>query len=109
MGELEFFEEMNDHEWGVSTSAACGLKSMATLMKDDILEPVIQSQGANLTSSNPKDIYVGLLSLGSIIDGPSSAHLVDKFSGAMSILLDLLTHPNTKVSETCAWLFTLLA
>ena len=46
VGDLEYFgDDMSDHEWGTSTSAACCLKIMAYLMRDEILDPVIEYAG----------------------------------------------------------------
>jgi len=101
---------MVDSEWGVSTSAACCLRIMATLLWDEIVDPVINYAGSKISEdNNPKDIYVGLLSLGTIVVGPSTDFISQKYSLAIDVLLKLLQNRSKKIWETTAWLLNLLA
>lgn len=109
VGDLEYFDEdMNDHEWGTSTSAACCLKILASLMKDEIVDPIINKAGGYTTDSDPKIRYIGLMILGAIVEGPSSRCIATKFEPALEVLFDLLDDPHQKVRETSAWMFILL-
>ena len=109
VGDLEYFgEDMSDHEWGTSTSAACCLKIMAYLMKDEILDPVIDHAGGLTVSDSPQDRYVGLLTLGAVIDGPSKNAIRDKFRPALEVLFQLLDDQHRKVRENSAWMFNVL-
>ncbi len=70
IGHFEFYEDMNDRDWGTSTSAASCLKILASLMKDDIVDPILDFAGPKIVNNNPKEVYVGLLTLGTIVEGP---------------------------------------
>ena len=109
VGDLEYFgDDMSDHEWGTSTSAACCLKIMAYLMRDEILDPVIEYAGQLIVSDSPQDRYVGLLTLGAVIDGPHSDAINKKFTPALSVLFQLLDDNHCKVRENSAWMFNVL-
>ncbi len=82
---------------------------MADLMKDDIIQPIIDYAAPKIQEdNNPKDIYIGLLSLGAIVIGPNKRTLTQKFSDALSVLFNLLEHRNGKIRETTGWLISLL-
>jgi len=104
LGCLEFFEGMSDHEWGASTSAGACLKGIAFLLKNDVITPVLAFAGDQIVMDDPKEIYIGLLSLGTITEGPSSSEIADQFKPAISILINLLDHTHQNVRGTAAWL-----
>lgn len=88
---------MNDSEWGVGTSASCCLRAIAQLMKNDILELMIEYAGPYLVSIQPKDIYIGIMSLGAVLQGPDENCIKDRFQQAMSTIIDLLGNNSPKI------------
>jgi hypothetical protein len=40
-------------------------------MKEDVVEPVTIFAGEKIMDEDPKQIYVGLLALGAIVEGPN--------------------------------------
>jgi len=55
----------------------CCLRSLAQLMKNDILDPIIDYAGPLLASKDDKEVYIGLMSLGAILMGPQETVIVD--------------------------------
>jgi len=45
---INFEEDEDDEVWGHSLSAACCLKILAQLLKDDVMDPVVQFVSANI-------------------------------------------------------------
>ena len=107
--ESDFHDDINDTEWGVSTSASCCIRNMAELLENDIVSPILDYAGEWILDTNtPQVIFTGLLSLGAIIIGPDPQFLTEKFKAATDLLLNLLRHSNGKIRETTGWLFNLL-
>lgn len=90
---FDFFEEM-ESEWGASTSAACGLRHVASLVGNEVVPMVTNYAGEKISSDNPKEIFEGLMALGAILLGPDKAYLEDQFKPAMDQLINLLGHNN---------------
>ena len=67
---INFEEDEDDEVWGHSLSAACCLKILAQLLKDDVMDPVVQFVAANIMQADWKNKYASLMALGSITDGP---------------------------------------
>jgi len=80
---------------------------MAQILKDDIIEPVTIFAGNKISNENSwKDKYIGLLSLGAILDGPSKEKLMSILSTAIEPIMGLYTDNSRKVRETVAWFFS---
>ena len=96
IGYIEYFEEeMDDREWGTSTSASCCLRLLAQLLKGKVLGPVTEYAGNRISeNSSDKDKYVGLICLGAIIEGPPAHEIASMFKAAIDLLLNLLTDGN---------------
>jgi len=58
-------------EWNVSLSSGCALEYLALIMKEEIMESVINFSFPKLASGNWIDRYVGNLALGAIVEGPN--------------------------------------
>ena len=110
IGFIQYFDDdMDDKQWGASTSASCCLRLIAHLLKGDVLDKVTSYAGAKINKDcSSKEKYVGLICLGAIIEGPKEMDITNTFSNAIDLLLDLLTDSNAKVRETACWVLTLL-
>ena len=61
-----------DHEWSLSLASGCFLEHMTLVMKDAIIEPVLQFIQPKISSSNPVNKFIGMVALGAIIEGPDT-------------------------------------
>lgn len=107
---MDFHEDLLDDQWGVASSAASCLRVCAQLMRNDIVDPIVNYAGGEIQFDNdPKKIYVGLVTLGAIMNGPDSNFIYSKYKDALELLLSLLQHSSSKIRETAAWLFIQIA
>lgn len=67
---INFEEDDDDDEWGHALSAACCLQTLATLLQNDVMEPVVQYVAAHIQAADWKEKYASLMALGSIVEGP---------------------------------------
>ena len=67
---INFEEDEDDEVWGHSLSAACCLKILAQLLKDEVMDPVVNFVAQNIMLPDWKNKYASLMALGSITDGP---------------------------------------
>jgi importin subunit beta-1 len=67
---INFEEDDDDDEWGHALSAACCLQALATLLTNDVLEPVVQYVASHIQAADWKEKYAALMALGSIVEGP---------------------------------------
>ena len=65
---------------------------------------MIDYSGPLIVSNDMKDVYIGLMSLGAILNGPSEKMICEHFDRAMKIIVDLLGSSSTKIREASSWL-----
>ena len=104
-------EDDESDSWNRSTASGCCLSLMANILGDDIIEPVTTFASEKIgNAASWKDKYLGLLSLGAILEGPSKDNLMNVLSSsAMETILNLYTDESRKVRETVAWFFSKVA
>ena len=51
--ETELSDDINDTEWGVSTSASCCIRNIAELIGNDIVGPILEYAGERILETNP--------------------------------------------------------
>jgi len=67
---INFDQDDDDEDWGHALSAGCCLQKLALLIKNDVMDRVINFASTNIISNNWKEKYAALVALGSITDGP---------------------------------------
>lgn len=63
-------DDEDDEEWGVNMSSGCCLQKISLILKNDIMEPVVQFVKENITQGDWKLRYASLMALGAISEGP---------------------------------------
>jgi hypothetical protein len=63
-------EDDDDDEFGHLMSSATTLQKLSILLKNDVMDPVINYVAANIMQPNWKQKYSALIALGSITEGP---------------------------------------
>ena len=61
----------DDASWTVSRAAAALLQEVAGLVGDAVWSPTTDYMGPKLNSGRWQDQYVGMMALGSVLEGPS--------------------------------------
>jgi hypothetical protein len=74
---INFEEDDDDDEWGHALSAACCLQTLSSLLKNDIMDPVVQYVAAHIVAADWKEKYASLMALGSIVEGPDKLKFSD--------------------------------
>ena len=65
-------EESNDDiNWTVSRASAALLTEFTIIMQDAVLHPTIQFASTNISGQTWQEHYVGMIALGSVLEGPS--------------------------------------
>ena len=90
-------------EWNGTSSKFSCLRYLARVMKDSILNPIINFTGELIGSDNDELRYIGILSLGSALEGPSRERLFDELSPAFSLIMEFMVSPNEQLREIACW------
>lgn len=92
-------------EWTVSRAAGSLLIEVAALLGDQILQDTIQFASQKLNGQAWQDRYIGMLALGSIMDGPSAEALTREFEPAYETIFILWdSASSSRVRQATAWL-----
>ena len=76
-------EETNDEiKWTVSRAAGSLLQELALLLGDEVFPRMIQFVGDTLNVATWQQQYVGMFTLGNIIEGPTTACIELNFNPA---------------------------
>ncbi len=70
--QTEVEEALDEMEWSVSRASGSLLIEVAAILGDKILQETIQYASEKLNGQSWQDNYVGMLALGSIMEGPSA-------------------------------------
>mmetsp|Transcript_8492 Transcript_8492/g.14282 ORF Transcript_8492/g.14282 Transcript_8492/m.14282 type:complete len:107 (+) Transcript_8492:1058-1378(+) len=79
---------------------------MATLLENDIMNPVVQFVSANIVVADWKNKYASLMALGSITEGPDRQIFATLIVQSMVNLLNMFNDPNGKVREAISWVMS---
>jgi importin subunit beta-1 len=99
----------DDREWTLSLAAGCFLQHMALVMKDAVINPVLEFVQPKMSSNNPVDKYIGMMAFGAIIDGPDPTAFGNIIQEALPGILNLIIDDAPKVSYSVAWVYYKLA
>lgn len=101
--------EDDDGEWTVSLASACAIEHMARVMKDAIVEPVLNFVKEKLDTGNHVDRFVGMIAFGAIIEGPEVENFGNIINQALPGILDIINDKSEKVAHGVAWVYSRLA
>ena len=107
---LNFEEDEDDEEWGVSASSGCCLRLLAQYAKDAVVDKVLAFVSTNIVAQEWNNKHVALVSLGAILDGPSKGKLAELLKpGLKTALLPCFDYSSARIRETAAWVFSQIA
>lgn len=96
-----------DQEWGTSVAAGCCLSLCSLVLKDKIVEPIIDFVAENIKENRQwEKRYCGIVALGAILEGPSKDKLQGILKPAVQTLMDLIGDNHPRVRSVSCWLFT---
>jgi len=98
-------EDLEDDDWNVAKSASTCLTLMAQTIRDEIVPITTPFIGEFITSTNWRQKEAATMTLGCIIDGPTTASpLMNSLSQVLPLLLKHLQEdPSLIVRDTTAW------
>jgi importin subunit beta-1 len=84
--------DLNDDEvdWSISMASACCLEHMARVLRDAIIEPVLQFIQPKIGSNVVWDRYIGMIAFGAIIEGPNQENFGMIVKDALPDLLNII-------------------
>lgn len=103
-------EQTNDDiVWTVSRASGSLLQDVTALLGDAVLMDTIQFASEKLNGTTWKEHYVGMIALGSVMEGPS-AEAIERDVGPayMTIFHMLATSQSSRVRQASAWLISQL-
>lgn len=98
-------EDDDDDEFGHLMSSATTLQKLSILLKNDVMDPVINYVAANIMQPNWKQKYSALIALGSITEGPDKQKFGETIAQALNNLLQMTRDPLKKIREGISWVF----
>ena len=63
-------DDFDDEEWGVNLSAGCCLQKVSHILKNDIMQPVVEFVKENIMAADWRLRYASLMALGAVSEGP---------------------------------------
>ena len=96
-------QEENDDDWSPSKAAAVCLSLLANVTEDDILPLVIPFIEQNIAKPDWQFRDAAVVSLGSILDGPTPDQLESLLEPAMGTLIALFDDESIAVRDSVAW------
>ena len=92
--DAEIEESVDDLQWTVSRACGSLFTEVAALLKDQILAETIQFASGKLANPSDQaawqDHYVGMIALGSVMDGPSVEALQSALDPAYATIFAML-------------------
>lgn len=103
----EVEEALDEMEWTVSRASGSLLIEVAAILGDQILSETIQFASQKLQGQSWQDHYVGMLALGSIMDGPSAQALTQELEPAYQTIFQMWdSSASSRVRVVTAWLIS---
>ncbi len=96
-------EDPESEDWNAQKAAACCLRVIASLVRDDMVQWVMPFVMANISHQNWRPREAAVLAFGCVLDGPSTACLTGIINQAMSVLLKHMGDKEQIVRDTTAW------
>ena len=107
---LNFEEDEDGEEWGVSASSGCCLRLLAQYANDAVVDKVLAFVSMHLGADEWNRKHVALVALGAILDGPSKSKLAELLKpGLKTALLPCYDYASVRIRETVAWVFSQIA
>ena len=97
-------EDDAEEEWGVNLASGCCLVKVSLLIKDQVLQPVVDFVGANIVDQQDwKKRYAALIALGAVADGPQKQAFASMILQSSAQLFAMFKDQSIKVREAIAW------
>ncbi|EGD72145.1 hypothetical protein PTSG_11556 [Salpingoeca rosetta] len=97
-------EEEDEDEWTVSKAAAVCLGIIAEVIKDAVVDPVLQFVQSNLGHEDWRYRDASILAFGSILSGPSQDKLAEIVVQAALPIVNLIQDNSVVVQDSVAWI-----
>ena len=105
--EADIEDSYDEMRWTVSRAAVALLTEVAKLLGDQILEDTINFAGQKLNLQTWQDHYIGMMALGSIMEGPTVGALVNKLTPAYATIFQMWDQsPSSRVRMSTAFLIS---
>ena len=100
-------EEAFDSEtFDAAQSAALCLSKLSVALGEEIIGPIMKFSQTQISQATWKDKYVGLLSLGAILECNNEEFFKREIGSHIEALMSLLQDPSTQVRKSSSWIFT---
>ena len=97
-------EDDAEEEWGVNLASGCCLVKVSLLLKNYVLQPVVDFVGRNITDQQDwKKRYAALIALGAVADGPEKQAFASMILQSSAQLFSMFKDQSIKVREAIAW------
>ena len=96
-------DEEDEDEWSIAMASATCLASLANVVKDAIVGPVVGFIENRIRSDNWRDRDGAVMAFGSILDGPNPISLIPVIQGALPVLVGHMKDPSPHVKDSTAW------
>ena len=97
-------EDDAEEEWGVNLASGCCLVKVSLLLKNYVLQPVVDFVGRNITDQQDwKKRYAALIALGAVADGPEKPAFASMILQSSAQLFSMFKDGSIKVREAIAW------
>ena len=91
--------------WTVSRASAQLLQEVSKVLRDEVLQSTLEFAGPKLNSQSWQDNHVGMITLGSVMEGPSSEALQRNLAPAYATIFQMWdSSPSSRVRQSTAWL-----
>ena len=103
----EVDQTIDDITWTVSRASGALLVEVAGILGDHVLLPTIQFATPKLNGASWQENYIGMVALGSVMEGPSEEHIQQQIEPAFSSIFNMLqTSQSSRVRYATAWLIS---
>lgn len=99
----------SEGDWTIPVAAACCISLLAEILKDIVIEPIMNFVVPNTASTDWKCKNGALLALAAILKGPNKKKMMELADQAIPMLINFLKDPKQEVRETTAWVFSKIA
>ena len=82
-------EDEAEEEWGVNLASGCCLVKLSLLLKNKVVQPVVQFVSTNIVDTDWKKRYAALMALGAIADGPDKQEFAKIVMPSMAQLFNM--------------------
>jgi importin subunit beta-1 len=96
-------EDQDEDSWNLSMAAATCLALVAQAVRNDCVAPCMTFITQNIRSDDWRSKEAAIMAFGSILDGPSSDHILGLVREALGLLMNCMNFDHILVRDTTAW------